>query len=171
MIIAMPTISIESGHVWSDLTSRSYSETLSLQLQRCGTERERARLRSLPRHRRRTLARSSAPWQRMYVRPRNDPRKGRRRTTGGRGTKRKRRPPAPSKGGDGTRDCRLRAGGRAGVRRASEKEKRGGERALLLHFQGKGLTKARDGGRFLDIIAGFLRHCPNLPDLARYKKA
>ena len=36
MIIAMPTISIESGHVWSDLTSRSYSETLSLQLQRCG---------------------------------------------------------------------------------------------------------------------------------------
>ena len=71
------------------------------------------------------------------------------------------------------------AGGRAGVRRASEKERRGGERALLLHFQGKGLTKARDGGteggreggRFLDIIAGFLRHCPNLPDLARYKKA
>ena len=39
------------------------------------------------------------------------------------------------------------AGGRWSGERAREREgEGGGERALLLHFQGKGLTKAREGG-------------------------
>ena len=91
---------IESGHVWSDLMSRSYSETLSLQLQRCGgtEQRERAFDRcpgiGVARC---SLARSIVSSVAKNVRPKNDPRRGRRRTTGGRGTKRKRRPPSLTK--------------------------------------------------------------------------